>query len=102
MSLNQLRFFSGLAGIKQSNRSIAFKDIEIKPQPVGDVTYANAQFNSPYGLIVSNWRKTENKFDLNVIIPVNTTAIIYLPANTTYQKPVHIGSGNYNFTVTLK
>ena len=95
-------FFSGLAGIKQSNRSIAFKDIEIKPQPVGDVTYANAQFNSPYGLIVSNWRKTENKFDLNVIIPVNTTAIIYLPANTTYQKPVHIGSGNYNFTVTLK
>jgi hypothetical protein len=95
-------FYAGLGGIKQEKNSIAYKNIEIKPQPVGDVTYADAQFNSPYGLIVSSWRKIRNKFELNVTIPVNTRATIFFPTNTTHQKPLNIGSGNHNFTVTLK
>jgi alpha-L-rhamnosidase len=73
-------FYSGLVGIQQSKNSVAYKNIIIKPQLVGDITFANAQFNSPYGLIVSSWRKIENKFELNVEVPCNTTAVIYLPA----------------------
>jgi alpha-L-rhamnosidase len=95
-------FYAGLAGIKQEKNSIAYKNIKIKPQPVGDVMYANAQFNSPYGLIVSSWRKIGNKFELNVEVPANTIATVYLPANKEYQKPLKIGSGKYKFTVTVK
>ena len=95
-------FYAGLAGIKQTKNSVAFKNIEIRPQPVGDVTYAKASYHSAYGEIVSEWKLNGNSFELNVTIPANTTAVVYLPANTKYAKPLNIGSGNYQFTVTLK
>jgi hypothetical protein len=36
---------------------------------------------------------------LNVTLPANTTAEIYLPGNN---KPVKTGSGNYNYSVRMK
>lgn len=74
-------FYSGLSGIKQSDNSIAFHDIEIKPEPVGNVTWAKANYKSPYGLISSSWQKQNNTFELNVEIPANTTATIFIPAS---------------------
>ncbi|MEO8406249.1 MAG: family 78 glycoside hydrolase catalytic domain, partial [Chitinophagaceae bacterium] len=35
-------FYAGLAGIKNAENGIAFKNMEIRPQPVGDVTKAEA------------------------------------------------------------
>jgi alpha-L-rhamnosidase len=95
-------FYAGLAGIKQSKNSVAYKNVEIRPQPVGDVIHAKAKYNSPYGEIVSEWKKNGKQFELNVTIPANTTAVVYFPANTKFAKPLNIGSGNYQFTVTLK
>jgi hypothetical protein len=74
-------FYSGLCGIRQSNNSIAFKNIEIDPEPVGNITWAKANYRSPYGLISSSWKKQNNAFELKVEIPANTTATIFLPAN---------------------
>jgi alpha-L-rhamnosidase len=88
-------FYAGLAGIKQSNSSVAYKNIEIRPQPVGDVTAAKAKFHSPYGEIMSEWKKKGKQFELSVTIPVNTTADLYLPG---VAKPIKIGSGKYRFT----
>ena len=73
-------FYSGLAGIKQDESATAFKKIIIKPQIVGDVTFAKVNYLSPYGKIMSDWKKDSDKFILKVEIPVNTTATIYLPA----------------------
>ncbi|MBL7741829.1 MAG: family 78 glycoside hydrolase catalytic domain [Chitinophagaceae bacterium] len=95
-------FYEGLAGIKQSPDSIAYKKIEIRPQPAGDITFANASYHSPYGEIRSDWKRTGKSFELNVTIPVNTTAEIFLPANTKYSKPVKVGSGMYRYVVDLK
>lgn len=115
-------FYSGLAGIRPAKNAIAFKEIEIRPQPVGDVRAAKASYISPYGLIISDWKKTNSSFELTTVIPANTTAIIYLPATqnsiiTETGKPVNqvkdikllrfengqalvqVGSGNYNFKV---
>lgn len=75
-------FYSGLAGIRPAPGSIAMKTIEIRPEPVGDVTYAKANYDSPYGMIATDWKKAANSFELTVTIPTNTTAIVYLPANT--------------------
>ena len=106
-------FYAGLAGIKQSENSVGFKNIEIRPQPAGDVTAAKATYHSAYGIIGSDWRKQKDMFELNVEIPPNTNATIFIPAtsnqsitmNGTIVKTkyidgravIKIGSGKYNF-----
>ena len=73
-------FYSGLAGIRQSENSVAYKHIEIRPRPVGDISFVQGSFQSPYGSIISEWKKENKKFFLHVQIPVNTEATIYLLA----------------------
>ena len=73
-------FYSGLAGIRQTENSVAFKEVEIRPEPVSDVKDAKATFYSPYGKISSEWEKSEGKFAATMSIPANSTAVIYLPA----------------------
>ena len=73
-------FYSGLAGIRQTKNSVAFKEVEIRPEPVGDVEEAKATFYSPYGKISSEWKKSVGKFEAIVSIPANSTAVVYLPA----------------------
>jgi hypothetical protein len=109
-------FYTGLTGIEQSATSVAYKNIEIKPGPVGDVTDAKATDQSPYGLIISDWKKRGNRFEFNITIPANTTAVVYLPVqkkseikeagkkwgNVLYQDNkaiIKLGSGNYYFSV---
>jgi alpha-L-rhamnosidase len=115
-------FYSGLGGIRPAKNSVAFKQIDIRPEPVGDVTFASANYLSPYGNISSAWKKNNESFELNIDIPVNTTATIYLPVKgdieiTESNKPlsnrkdvkflryeqtkalVAVGSGHYIFKV---
>jgi hypothetical protein len=72
-------FYSGLAGIRPADDAIAFNKIEIRPETVGDVTWAKANYQSPHGNILSSWKKDHGQFKLEVSIPANTTASIYLP-----------------------
>jgi alpha-L-rhamnosidase len=115
-------FYTGLAGIRQDEGSNGFKHITIRPEPVGDVRTAKATYESPYGLIKSEWKKEQSSFELNVQIPANTTATVYLPAFTSSlvmeggkpidgrkdiqkagiiggKRTLQIGSGNYRFSV---
>jgi alpha-L-rhamnosidase len=111
--------YSGLAGIGQEEESFGYKHIKIRPQPVGKINWASARFESPYGPIVSDWKKTAGKFSLHVVIPANTKASVYLPASaadkvyesgqvlTGTRTPAEgmvvtaISSGEYWFTVNL-
>jgi alpha-L-rhamnosidase len=108
-------FYEGLAGINQEQGSVGYKTIAIKPQPIGDVKFANAYYQSPYGMIGSDWKKQDDLFQLNVMVPANTTANIYLPATNKSiilqdgkkvvplykfgKAIIKIGSGNYKFEV---
>ncbi|WP_207492369.1 family 78 glycoside hydrolase catalytic domain [Aridibaculum aurantiacum] len=73
-------FYRGLAGINQADGSVAYKDIVINPEVVGDVTSVNGSYHSVHGKIVSEWKKDGNSFTHYVVIPANTTATVYLPA----------------------
>jgi hypothetical protein len=75
-------FYHDLAGIQNAPDSAGFKHIVIAPQPVGDVTWAKASYNSIRGKIVSDWKRDVTKFTLNVTIPANTTATIFVPAKS--------------------
>jgi alpha-L-rhamnosidase len=88
----------------------------------GTLTNAAAELQTYYGMIRSGWKKTGNQLQLDVVIPANTTATIYVPAgenavikesgkaiastkdlnvlpHTKDYTPVEVGSGTYRFTV---
>lgn len=117
--------FSGLGGVRQADHSIAFKEIIFRPEVVGDIREASVSYDSPYGLIKSDWKDNEKSFTLRVEVPANSSASVYLPASELSQITesgtslveangvrdlsseknrilVKIGSGTYNFHVAKK
>lgn len=92
-------FYTGLAGIQQTESTLAYKRIVIKPQPVGDITFAKATYQSVYGEVVSDWKIENGIFVLDVTIPANTNADIYLPGS---KKIIKTGSGKYQYKIKMK
>ena len=109
-------FSSNLGGIQADPNAIAYNKLVIRPAVVGNLTQATSTYNTPYGQVSSSWTRTGSSLQLQVKVPVNTTATLQLPVN-----PVHpiattgqgfqsfqngyavysIGSGNYTFTSDL-
>jgi alpha-L-rhamnosidase len=75
-----LWFYEGLAGIRRDPVIPAFKHFIIKPKMVEDVKWVECWYDSPYGRIVSNWKHVDDKVAMDVTIPVNSTATVYVPA----------------------
>ncbi len=50
------------------------------PQPVGDLKWAQARYQSVRGLVSSEWEIADGKFNLKVTIPVSATATVFVPA----------------------
>ena len=73
-------FYEGLAGIRPEATAPGFKKIVIQPVIVGDLTWVNAHHDSPYGWISSHWQREGSRLAMEVTIPVNTTATVYVPA----------------------
>ncbi len=73
-------FYQGLAGIRPDESGPGFKKIIIKPAIVGDLTWVNCGYDSAHGRIVSNWKRDGSKLTMDVTIPPNTTALVYVPA----------------------
>ena len=71
--------FHSLGGIQMT--SPGFKTFRIKPQLVEGLDWVKCNYNSSYGMIKCEWKNESKMFKINVSIPVNTTAELYLPAN---------------------
>jgi alpha-L-rhamnosidase len=69
--------YSVVGGIKPT--SPGYKTILIQPVPGTGLTWANTSYNSARGLITTAWTNTGNTFNLDTMIPPNTTARIYVP-----------------------
>jgi hypothetical protein len=114
--------YGGLGGIRQQENSIAFREIVIDPQTVGDVRDASTSYESPYGTIRCRWALTDKYYGMEVSVPANSTAEIRLPATDVRQVTTHglplsdakeitvvgteagklrikVGSGDYRFKV---
>ena len=72
--------YQGLAGIQADPAAPGFKHVIIKPAMVGDLTWVKAHHDSPYGRIVSNWKREGDRVTMDVTVPPNSTATIYVPA----------------------
>ncbi len=75
-------FYQELAGIHADGEQPGFKHTVIRPRPVEDLQWVRAQTRSMYGLVKSAWRREEGgRFVLEVTIPPNTTARVYVPCD---------------------
>jgi hypothetical protein len=115
-------FFHDLAGIAPDPAGPGFKKIMIRPSFVGDLTWVKGKYDSVRGPITTEWRRDGEKLALDVTIPPNTTATIFLPAKSAAEVSeggsvaakspgvkflraengsavFEIASGNYQFTV---
>ncbi len=76
-------FYEDLAGLGIDPASPGFKNTIIRPQPVGDVTWAEASHQSPYGLIKVRWEHPDGKFVLKITVPANSRATVFMPVKAT-------------------
>jgi len=69
--------FNTVAGIDTDGPG--YRKIIIRPRP-GGITSAKATYDCINGKIVSDWRLSGGAFTLNVTIPANATATVYVPS----------------------
>lgn len=62
--------------------SAGFKTMAVKPHPGGGFTSMKAERNTPYGRASAEWHDVDGVFTLEVTVPVNTTAEIYVPSSS--------------------
>lgn len=109
-----------LAGIRHDPAHPGFQRFLIKPETVADLAWVKAHHDSPYGRIRSEWKKEGDHFALNITVPPNSVAEVFLPTSKVAQvtesgKPVaiagsvkflcsengkvvyEVGSGDYRF-----
>ena len=69
-----------LGGIRPDPTGPGFDKIIIKPNVVGDLHWVESGYDSVHGRIVSTWRRRGAQLVLDVTIPANTSATVYVPA----------------------
>jgi alpha-L-rhamnosidase len=118
-------FFEGLGGLRPDQAHPGFKHFTLRPGLVKGVDWVKCGYRSPYGRIISNWKREDGKLTLAVTIPPNTTATVYIPADNeglvlesdhpaaeavgvkflrmeNHHAVYAVGSGVYDFTSLIK
>ena len=79
-------------------RSLPPEHFVLRPAfEIQDCEWVNCAYDTPYGRVVSNWKKTLQHVDWHVEVPCNTTAQLHLPDGSVKT----IGSGIYDFSVDI-
>ena len=77
--------YGDLAGIRQSPRSSAYKELDMSISMPEELNHVHATHDTPYGTVSSEWQRTEEGVRWEVEIPANTTARIHIPSGYTVQ-----------------
>jgi alpha-L-rhamnosidase len=72
--------FRQVAGIDVDPKNPGFRHSVIRPWPGGGITHAHACYRSVVGMIESAWRFEGDTLLLDMAIPANTSATVYVPA----------------------
>jgi alpha-L-rhamnosidase len=71
------------AGIDEAPEDPGFHRILLHPQFDASLGEVKATYDSLYGAITSNWKAEGNTISWDVVIPPNTTTVLYFPGDTT-------------------
>jgi alpha-L-rhamnosidase len=114
--------YKNITGINMDEAAPGYKRIIIKPHLTDSLRFASASLDTYYGKVVSGWKRQNGILEMDVQIPANTSAIIYIPAGSNDEitesgkkvdqqsafKPVNngdgyvslqTGSGKYSFVI---
>jgi alpha-L-rhamnosidase len=69
-----------IVGINNDDASPAYQHFVLHPIPGGGLTWAKGSYESIRGRIESSWKIEAGRFTLDVTIPANTTATVFVPA----------------------
>ncbi|HWR99161.1 MAG TPA: family 78 glycoside hydrolase catalytic domain, partial [Prolixibacteraceae bacterium] len=73
-------YYRSLGGIAPDPEQPGFKNTIIRPIPVSALSYVNCSYPSSYGTIRSNWKLMGEDYHLEITIPANSTATVYVLA----------------------
>ncbi len=69
-----------MAGLNtEDGEGVGYKKINIQPHVGGGFTNVSAAYETQYGKLSSSWKIVDGELFLNVEIPANTTATVYVP-----------------------
>lgn len=112
-------FYRSLGGIRPDEPG--FKSFIVAPY-TKTLDWVKCEYTSPYGKIVSNWSKENGKLTMNITVPPNTTATVYVPGKNITEggapvakaagvlslqteqgeTAINVQSGNYTFESEVK
>ena len=69
-------------GINPDPANPGYQHFIIHPRPGGGLSWAKGSYDSIRGPIVSDWKIDNHLFKLRIVIPVNTSATVYIPTLT--------------------
>ena len=81
-----------VAGIQQLEPG--YHRFAVRPMFVKGIEDTETSLETPYGKIVSRWECKNKKIRVQVTVPVNTTAVLYLPEK---EGKIELGSGSYEY-----
>jgi alpha-L-rhamnosidase len=70
-----------IVGINPDPDVPAYKHIIIRPQPGGGLTWAGGAYHSIHGRIACEWRIEGSWITVDITVPANTTATVYVPTS---------------------
>ncbi len=73
-------FYRKLAGMNADPENPGYRHIVFRPQPVDDMTFVKYHNNTSYGKAGIFWEKEEDKFSIEVTVPIGCHATVYVPA----------------------
>ena len=72
-------FLQNVAGIRRDDSQPGFKAVVLKPELFRQIAWARARYHSVRGWIESDYAVRDGRIAMNVTIPPNTTAAVYVP-----------------------
>lgn len=74
--------YRSMVGLDTYEDGPGYKHIKIQPHIGGGFTHANASLETYYGKLSSGWKLEADKTLMDVEIPANTTATVFIPASS--------------------
>ncbi|NSW51171.1 MAG: family 78 glycoside hydrolase catalytic domain [Anaerolineae bacterium] len=75
-------FYAVLGGLRFDERFPDTHQFIVSPEPVLDIEWASVQHNSVFGMIQIQWALQDGVFSLELTVPINTSALVYLPVES--------------------
>lgn len=91
-------FYTHIAGLKADPAEPGYRHMIVKPTPMGDLTYASYETQTPQGRAAVRWTLKKGRFVLKVTVPDGSHASIWLPGA---DEPISKGPGKHTLQSTI-